>query len=105
MGLGGEVDDAVDVLFLEELQDAVEIADVEADETVVRAVLDVLQVREVAGVGQFVEVDDPVLRVFVHEEPHDVRADETGAAGDDNGSLHGIRFLDFARNDKIIRSK
>ena len=87
MALGGEVDDAVDMFVLHQLIDTLEVADVHLDEAVVRLVLDVLQVSEVAGVGQLVEVDDFVFRIFVDEEADDVAADEAGAACDDDGAF------------------
>ena len=60
---------------------------------VVRTVLDVPQVREVAGVGQAVEVYDPIVGVFPDEQPHDVRADESGAAGDQDIAFHRSMFF------------
>ena len=81
--LRDQVDDPVHVLFLHQFQHALEVAEVHLYETVVRAVLDVPQVRQAPRVGQFVQVEDAGLRVFVHEQPHDVRADESSAAGDD----------------------
>ncbi len=87
MALGGEVDDAVDVLFLHQLVDAIEITDVHLDELIVGLVLDVLEVGEVAGIGQLVEVDDLVFRVFVDEKSNDMAADEACATSDDDVSF------------------
>ena len=86
MGFRREVDDAIDLLVLHQLVDAVEVADVHPDELVVGFVLDILQIGQVAGVGQLVQVDDSVIGVFVHEEANNMAADEAGAAGDDEGS-------------------
>ena len=87
MGLRSEMDHAVHMFILHEGQDTLEVADVHLDEPVVGPVLDVLEVREIARIGKLVQVDDPVVRIFVHEQPHDVAADETGAAGDEDGSI------------------
>ena len=87
MALCRQMDDAGDVLLLHEGVDGVKIADVCAYKTVVGLVLDVLEVSEVACVGQFVHIDDPVVRVFVDEEPYDMASDKSGSAGDDDG-LH-----------------
>ncbi len=84
MALGGEVDDAVDVFVLHQFVDTVEVADVHLDELVVGLALDVLEVGQVAGVGQFVEVDDFILGVLVDKEPYHMASDETGSAGDDD---------------------
>jgi hypothetical protein len=82
------VDRAVDVRFRCEVDDCVATAgcsrypgridDVPAPEVVA----DSMQVREVAGIRQLVEDDDVVSRC----DPAlcEVRADETGSAGDEN---------------------
>jgi hypothetical protein len=84
MTLGCEMDDAVHVLILNELEHVLEVADVHADKLVVRLVFNVLQVGKVASVGEFVEVDDLILGIFIDEQTDYVRADEAGAAGDDD---------------------
>ncbi len=91
MGLGGQVDDAVHPFLLHEGQDALEIADVHPDEPVIGLVLDVPEVREVARIGELVQIDDPVVRVFIDQQPDHMAADETGSAGDNDGSIviHG----------------
>ena len=82
------MDNAVHVLLLHEFEHALKVADVHLHETVVGLVLDVLEVLQVARIGELVQVDDPVLGVLVHEQAHDVTADEAGAAGDDKGFIH-----------------
>ena len=72
MALCCKVDDAVDVLVLHQLVEGIEVADVHPDELVVRLVLDVLEVGEVAGIGQLVKIDDLVLGIFVYEESYDM---------------------------------
>lgn len=65
----------------------IEVADVFLHERVVGLVLDVVQVSQVAGVGQLVEVDDVVVGVLVDEQADYMAADETGTAGDYDVSL------------------
>ena len=72
MALGGEVDDSVDIVFLDYAAHLVEVSYVCLDKSVVGTVLDVLQVGEVACVGELVEVDDTVVGVFVYKQAHDV---------------------------------
>jgi hypothetical protein len=76
MGLGGEVDDRIPTRG--SLGDHVRVADVADDE------LDPgpLQVRRVARVGELVEHADLVPGSL--EPLGEVRADEPGAAGDEN---------------------
>ena len=81
MAFGGEVNHSVDVVFGEEFAYRIEIADVGTLENVVRFLLDVFQIREIAGIREFVEIDDAIVRIFVHEKSHDVRADKARTAG------------------------
>ena len=82
MALGGEMDDAVDAVLADDAAHLVEVGDVGLHEGIVGLVLDVLEVGEVAGVCEFVEIDYAVVGIFVDEQAHDVRAYEAGAAGD-----------------------
>ena len=60
-----------------------EIADIHLHELVVRLVFNVLQVGQVTGIGQLVQTDDFIFRVFVDEQTYHVTANETGTTGDD----------------------
>ena len=82
MGLRGKVDDAVHVLFLHELQDTLEVADVHLHKAVVGPVLNVFQIGKVSRIGELVKVDDPVFRVLVYKQPYNMAADKSGSAGD-----------------------
>jgi hypothetical protein len=55
------------MFFLHQFVNSVEIADIHLNETVIRLILDILQIGKVACIRQLVKVDDSVIRVFVHE--------------------------------------
>jgi len=101
-----QVDDTVDMFVMHELVEGVEVADVHLYELVVRLALDVLEVREVARIGQLVEVDNLVFRVLVHEQANHVATNEACAAGNDD-ILHSFPFdEDFLfRNSFIVLTK
>lgn len=84
VAFGSKVDDAVHLLFLHQAQHALKVADVHLHKAVVRLVLNVFEVSQVASVGQLVEVDDFVLRVFVHKQAHHMAANKTGSTGNDD---------------------
>ena len=88
VALGCEVDHPVDAVLPEQFTHRLEVADVAPDESVVRPLLDVSKVGEVASIGQLVEVDDPVIGVFGHEKTDHMRADEARAARDEDSALH-----------------
>ena len=58
VALGSKMDDAIHLVVLHLLQHLVEIADIALNESIVRLVLNVLEVSQVACVCQLVEVDD-----------------------------------------------
>lgn len=68
MALGSEMDYAVNLFVLNELAEVGEVADIHLHELIVRLVLHVLQVGEVACVRQLVEVDNLVVGVFVDKQ-------------------------------------
>ena len=95
VALGGKMDDAVHLFLLHKGVEAFEVADVHLDELVVRLVLYVLEVFQVAGVGQFVKVDDLVLGIFVDKQADNVTADESGTSGYDDGSAVVHNWLEI----------
>ena len=80
VALGSKVDHAVDIVFLKDSAHRPEVADVGAHEHIIRGLFDILQVGQVARVGQLVQVHDAVLGVLGHEEAHDVAPDEARTA-------------------------
>ena len=65
----------------EDAADRLEIADVGTHEHVVRGIPDVLEVGQVAGVRQLVQIHYAVLGVLVDEQADYVAAYEAGSAG------------------------
>lgn len=72
VALGSEMNDAIHLVVLHQLQHQVEITDITLYESIVRLVLNVLEVSQITCVSQLVEVDDVILRIFVHEKPYNV---------------------------------
>ena len=58
------------LVVLHQFQHQVEITDITLNEGIVRLVLDVLEVSQITCVSQLVEVDDVILRIFVHEKSY-----------------------------------
>ena len=78
------MNDAVNLFILHKLVERVKIANIHLHELVVRLVLDVLEVCEVARIGKLIEVDNLVFWVFVHEQANYMAPDKTCTAGDDD---------------------
>ena len=81
MGLGREIDHRVDGLIGKHAGDAHRVGDVPVLKAVTRRRLDVRQVLRVAGIGQGIQVDDPVFRMPVDPVADEIGPDKTGAAG------------------------
>lgn len=97
MTFSRQVDDAVNLLILHQLVERIEVADVHLHKLIVRFVLHILQVGEVARISQLVQIDDFVLGILVHEKANHVAANEARTASDDNVSLefHNVKHYSF----------
>ena len=91
MAFGREVYHPVDGILPEELPHPLVVADIGLYESVVRGVLDVREVGQIARIGQLVEVDDAVSGVLVYEQAYHMAPDEAGAARDQY-VFHSDRF-------------
>ena len=80
MALCREMDDSVYIIFCENLRYMSMITDISLHEDIVRTILDVLKVLQVARIGQRIEVYDPVIRILIHEKSYDMAAYEAGTA-------------------------
>src|SRR6202023_2892042 len=87
VALGGKVEHRRRALLGEEAAHLGTVGDVAGGEPEARLSPDVGQVLETAGVGELVEHDHPGVGLG-KGQPHEVAADEPGAAGDEE-CLHG----------------
>src|SRR5215471_12936183 len=88
MRLCGKVYDQVDFLLVEKLIEEHAIANVSLDESHLRVAVSRRKARQVACIGQCIEYDDSIGWVFPQPIVNKVRADESGAAGDEDRSVH-----------------
>ena len=86
--LCGKVNDAVYLLFLHETEHPFKVTDVHLYKLVIGLVLNILEVGKVPRVSEFVQVNNVILRVFVHKQAHHMRANEARTARDDNRPFH-----------------
>ena len=89
MAAGGEIDDGLAAVHGRE--DGGLVGDVALNKRMPGGV-EVFEVVEVAGIGELVEIDDVQLGVGGEHVAHEVGADESRAAGDDN-PCHDACFL------------
>ncbi len=84
MAFCGKVDDAVYIELLHDGAHAHVVADICLDEGIIGFILYIFEVSQVTGIGEGIEVDDAVLRVFVNEKADDMGADKAGTTGDED---------------------
>ena len=84
MALGGEVDHRRGPVLQEDALDGGAVRDVALHEAQAGVAHHVRQVLEAPGVGELVEHHEAGLGLG-EGEPHEVAADEAGAAGDEEG--------------------
>lgn len=82
MRFRGQVDHPVGLVLFEDLQYMRGIGDVSFHKGVIRPVLDILQVLQVSGIGQGIQIDDLITGIFGNKLAHNMGTDEAGSAGD-----------------------
>jgi hypothetical protein len=83
MGFGGKVDDGVDVFFGKNLSDECGVADIAFHKAVSGILFNIRQVAGIAGVGQFIEIDDAQIGVVLQGVADKISADKSAAAGNE----------------------
>ena len=69
-----------------QLAECPEIADIHLYKPVVRAILHICKIGQIAGIGKLVDIDDPVVGISIDKQAYHMTADETCTAGDDYAS-------------------
>lgn len=82
MRFRSQMDHPVGPVFFEDLQYMPGIGDVGFNEGVIRPVLDILQVLQVPGIGQRIQIDDLITGIFGNKLSHNMGTDKSGSAGD-----------------------
>ena len=93
MALGGKVDDVVEIVLCKQALHQLLVADVALHEHMAGVALHVLQVFQIARVGQLIQIDQQDLRVFFEHIVHKVGTDKTGTAGDQIGFHRSVSLF------------
>lgn len=104
--LGGEMDDGVDRVFIQNVENQVLASDISLNEFVAGIGCDV---RHVGAIIQTVDVHDVCRWIRLNNVIDEVRSDEPAATCDKNGGRHLCRGLYFSlcsndKNDEVSRS-
>ena len=98
MTLGSEMDDAIHLVVLHQFQHQVEIADVALYESIVRLVLNILEVSQITSVSQLVEVDDEqdTLEISMENAKAEIEKYESDTVRADKFIELVKRYTDFS---------
>lgn len=92
-----EVDDSIDLILAHDGADRVNVTDVCLDESIIRTILYVMEIGEISGVRELVQIDDMVVRIFVDEKTDYMTAYEAGTAGNDYTPFEIHNLFKFRR--------
>ena len=81
VGFRREVHHDIRMLLLKQAVYRGSVADIHFYETEIRAVHHRLQCREISGIGQLVQTDNPVIRMLFHHVKDKIGTDKPGSAG------------------------
>jgi hypothetical protein len=93
--LGSEVDHALRLILTEYPVERIGVGDIGFLEEIIRSVLDIAEIFQISCIGQQIQINDAVLRIFPDKQPYYMRADEPCSARD-NDSLHFTTFLKYS---------
>jgi hypothetical protein len=86
MAFGRQMNDIVDGVFLEYSEDFFGFSQVSFHETVIGPAFDILEIGQVASVGEGIQVDKPMMGMAFYQPTYDMRADKTSASCDQDGA-------------------
>ena len=72
MALSRQMNHAVDRVAVEHLTHRFDIANIDALETVICHLLDIAKIGGIARIGQRVEIDNQIIRIFIDHQSYQV---------------------------------
>jgi hypothetical protein len=90
MGFSGEVDDGVNMVVADQVINQAAIANVSVYEGMSRWVWQVFQVFQASSIGKGIQVNQHSLWLCLQYITHEIRANKTGATGDQNVLGHSL---------------
>ena len=95
MAFGCQVNNPIGLVLIKNSFEFGRIQDVYFFKNIIRCMFNIPQVFEVACIGECIQVDDFVTRVFIDKQSYNMRADKAGTAGDYDGHFRTWLRLRF----------
>ena len=80
MALGCKVYNAIHIVLLHQFKHLFKVADIGLYKGIVGGILNILEIRKIARIGQLVYVYYMIVGILVHEKAHHMTTDEAGTA-------------------------
>ena len=80
VALGSQMYYTVNVIHSEYTPHIVQIDNISPDKVIVRRILHIFEILQIAGIRKFVKIHNSVLRIFIHKKADHVIADESGTS-------------------------
>ena len=84
MGFRREIHNHIRMFFLKQPEHCFPVADILLHKPEMRVIHYAFQRREIPRIGQFIQADDPVFRIFLQHMEYEIGSDKTRAAGYDD---------------------
>jgi hypothetical protein len=82
MALGSQVNHAVDLKGFKNRLNDIEVANIRLHKPVIGLSFQILQIGEVAGIGQLIKVNNLIAGILIDKQSHYMGADEAGTSCD-----------------------
>ena len=84
MTLGSQMDDTINLFILHQFIECIKVADIHLHELIVWCILNILEISQITCIGQFIQIDDMIFWILVHEKAHHMTSNEACTTGNDN---------------------
>jgi hypothetical protein len=81
--LSGQMDDAVEPVFMEQSIHLLQVGDIGPDKLIIGQMFYIREVFEVSGISELIGIDDEIVGIPVREQPDNMRSDKACPAGNE----------------------
>ena len=78
---GRQMDNTVNLVFSDYPPHRFDVGDISLYECIIRLILYILEICEIPGIRELVEIYNPIIGIFVYEQSHHMAAYKSGSAG------------------------
>ena len=88
-----QMNDSINPVFCKYLLHLFKITDIRLDKGIIRSIFDILQICQIAGIGQFIQIDNVVIGIFGNEQANHMRSYKTSTSCNQNILQHHVKYI------------